>query len=106
MSQLLKSFIKRAPRLEESAAFKRHKVFFNILLLVVIFWLPIQWYLENKSKLSADFIVLANWIVWAIFFLEIVIMTTLSSQKRDYFFKKLAQSIYYYCDISSFLGKP
>lgn len=69
---------------KESDAVKATRDFFDFIMLLVMFWLPLQWYLEAKHRLSFEFIHVANWTVWCLFVLEIVVMTLIVKRKWYY----------------------
>lgn len=86
MSNLLRTFISGMSLSEQGKYFKLYQTVFNIILLLVIFWLPIEWYLQSKSLLPLEFIQVSNWVVWVIFLVEVVVLTALSQHKVNYFF--------------------
>mgnify|MGYP000096946962 CR=1 FL=1 len=87
MNRLLNLFISSISLSEQGKRFKRYQMVFNIILLLVIFWLPMQWYLQSKQLLTPEFIIVANWAIWSIFLVEVVVMTALSTEKVNYFFR-------------------
>jgi len=70
----------------EAPVAKTFARFFDFLMLLVMFWLPWQWYMEALNQLTAEFVFVANWIVWSLFVLEAVVMTSLVKRKFAYFF--------------------
>ena len=69
----------------ESASTKRAGRFFDFVMLLVMFWLPLQWYMDAQKLLSADFILVADWVVWSLFVLEFIVMIVLVKKKLSYF---------------------
>lgn len=63
---------------------KRTARFFDYVMLLVMFWLPLQWYLEALNQLTPKFSEIANWIVWSLFVLEALVMTVLVKRKLYY----------------------
>lgn len=57
---------------------------FEIPMLLIALWIPIQWYLEVQNLLVEDFILLADWLVWLTFSAETVVLTLLVRDKRRY----------------------
>ncbi len=57
---------------------------FDLLMVFVMFWLPLQWYMEYLGELSPAKINVLNWIIWSIFVLETGTMTILVNKKLDY----------------------
>jgi voltage-gated potassium channel len=55
--------------------------FFNAVMLIILFWLPLQWYLQSRQEISPLFVGIANWIVWFSFFIEALLMTFLVEKK-------------------------
>jgi len=68
----------------ESPRVKSTAHYFDLIMLFVMFWLPLQWYLEAQNELSAEFIAVANWVVWGLFVLETCVMTLLVKRKFYY----------------------
>lgn len=68
----------------ESVRAKKVARYFDFIMLLVMLWLPLQWYLEAQNELPADFVQLANWVVWGLFLLETVVMTLLVQRKFYY----------------------
>jgi voltage-gated potassium channel len=87
MKKLLNLFISSISLPEQGKRFKHYQMAFNIVLLLVMFWLPIQWYLQSKHLLTLEYITFANWVVWYIFLAEVIIMTALAQHKVSYFFR-------------------
>ena len=63
---------------------KRCNKFFDFIMLLVMFWLPIQWYLEYIGELTPQFIYSMNWIVWFLFAIEALVMTIFVKRKLNY----------------------
>lgn len=66
------------PRIRRTAAL------FETLLLGVAFWLPIQWYLEITHQITPGHALLLDWLVWAAFASETLILTLLVKRKIRY----------------------
>jgi voltage-gated potassium channel len=88
MENIIQRFLSGGSVTEQGKRFKHYQMVFNIILLLVIFWLPMQWYLQNKHLLTMEYITIANWVVWFIFLIEVVVMTSLASHKVNYFFRE------------------
>ncbi len=58
--------------------------FFETLLVLVLLWLPIQWYLQNTGKLSFRFLETMDWLIWLLFVSETVVLTFLVRSKERY----------------------
>ena len=69
---------------QESANCRRWGNLFDFIMLLVVFWLPLQWYLENINGIGSQAVLVANWIIWAIFVLELVVMLSLVNHKKYY----------------------
>lgn len=69
---------------DEPAYAKRAARFFDFILLLVMFWLPLQWYLQAKHQLTPEFITMANWVVWGIFVVEAIVMAAIVKHKLNY----------------------
>lgn len=87
MKKILHLFISSISLSEQGKRFKRYQMTFNIILLLMILWLPMQWYLQSRHQLTLEYITFANWVVWAIFLVEVIIMTALAKYKVSYFFR-------------------
>lgn len=57
---------------------------FEVPMLLVALWIPVQWYLEVKGLLPAPYGRLADWLVWSLFVSETLMLTTLVSDKAGY----------------------
>ncbi len=58
--------------------------FFDLAMLVVAFWLPIQWYLQIKHLIPESVAMTADWFVWVAFVAEALVMTALVDKKWLY----------------------
>lgn len=59
------------------------EVFYWVMLLI-IFWLPIQSYLEFRHVLLAKISFVSDWIIWAAFFVKVTVLTSLVKRKAHY----------------------
>jgi len=53
-------------------------------MILVAFWIPIQWYLEELNMISAHALRLGDWFVWLAFTLETLTLLLLVRNKRHY----------------------
>jgi len=53
-------------------------------MILVAFWIPIQWYLEELHKISPHAVIFGDWFVWLTFTLETLILLLLVRDKRLY----------------------
>lgn len=53
-------------------------------MLVVVLWIPVQWYLEETSTLPLRLGKLGDWLIWLVFVFETVLLTTLVRDKLRY----------------------
>jgi voltage-gated potassium channel len=58
--------------------------FFEWAMLIIVFWLPIQWYLEKRQILPAHLNVIADWMIWIAFVVETVTMVSMVKRKVRY----------------------
>lgn len=65
---------------------KKINKFFDFIMLLIMFWLPIQWYLEYLGELTPEFISTMNWIVWSLFVTEALVMSIIVKRKLNYLF--------------------
>lgn len=63
---------------------KRWARFFDIIMLIIIFWLPIQWYEEIKGLIAPQADTILNWVVWCSFLIEAGVMTSMVRNKLYY----------------------
>ncbi len=57
---------------------------FEALLLLVVFWIPLQWYLEVRGLISLEVSSVADWLVWGLFVSETTVLTLLVKNKGYY----------------------
>ncbi len=57
---------------------------FEALLLLVVFWIPLQWYLEVRGLISPSASAVADWLVWGLFVAETAVLTLLVKNKGYY----------------------
>ena len=53
-------------------------------MILVAFWIPIQWYLEELHMISVRAVLLGDWFVWLAFLLESLILLLLVRNKWQY----------------------
>ena len=53
-------------------------------MIMVAFWIPIQWYLEEVNMISVGAVRIGDWFVWFAFLLETLILLVLVHDKRQY----------------------
>jgi voltage-gated potassium channel len=53
-------------------------------MIMVAFWIPLQWYLEEVNMISAHVVLIGDWFVWLAFLLESIILLSLVHDKRQY----------------------
>lgn len=58
--------------------------YFSIVLLVVLLWLPVQWYLQSISLLSNQFLNVTHWVIWTLFVLELLSLVSCVTHKMAY----------------------
>ncbi len=58
---------------------------FEWVMLLIAFWLPVQWYLELQHQLTVGQILSLDWFVWSAFLLETVVVGFLVKKKLFYF---------------------
>jgi voltage-gated potassium channel len=68
----------------ESAKAQRWGLFFEWYLLIVAFWLPIEWYLVIIKAIPNNIVMISDWLVWASFVSEAVVLVCLVRQKWYY----------------------
>jgi len=66
---------------DERPAAKKWSGFFDIVMLFVLFWLPLQWVFETTGQFSAHVSEVADWVVWGIFVAESVIIFLFAKHK-------------------------
>jgi voltage-gated potassium channel len=55
-------------------------------MLLIVFWLPIQWYLEIRNVLVPEISEVADWIVWSAFVIKSVSLFAIVKRKMHYLF--------------------
>lgn len=53
-------------------------------MLIVVLWIPVQWYLEAKGLLPHNVARFDDWVIWTFFFVETVLLTRLVRNKAAY----------------------
>lgn len=59
--------------------------FFDTILVIILLWLPFQWYFQDHGWLSHQFIELADWIIWSAFLAEAITLSVLVNHPWRYF---------------------
>lgn len=57
---------------------------FEIPMLLLAFWIPLQWYMEQKGFLSPGVGRIADWVVWLLFVLETTVVSVLVHNRTTY----------------------
>jgi len=55
-------------------------------MVLVVLWIPFQWYLEETQAISHQSARIADWLVWLAFVFETVLLSSLVKGKRAYLF--------------------
>ncbi len=63
--------------------------FFAAGRIVVALWLGVQWHLGLRHDISFEYGVLANWLVWSYFIIEMTTLTVLVRQKWRYLYQNV-----------------
>ncbi|MGC9457175.1 MAG: potassium channel family protein [Halothiobacillaceae bacterium] len=71
------------PRWENARA-RMAASLFEIPIMMLVFWLPVQWYLEGHDLIDAGLATHIDQGIWALFLLEQVVLLALVERKRDY----------------------
>jgi voltage-gated potassium channel len=53
-------------------------------MMLVVLWIPIQWYMEVQGVVSTAHSRIGDWAVWLLFLLETVVVTSLVDDRRTY----------------------
>jgi voltage-gated potassium channel len=53
-------------------------------LLVVVLWIPVQWYLEETGAITLQHGKIGDWVIWLMFLLETVLLASLVRDKVHY----------------------
>ncbi len=53
-------------------------------LLIVVLWIPFQWYLEETGGIQIGLAHLFDWMIWLVFLGETVVLTSLVRHRRRY----------------------
>lgn len=53
-------------------------------MLIVVLWIPIQWYLEETHAVSSLFAHIIDWLIWLVFLVETILLTNLVRNKKRY----------------------
>lgn len=69
---------------EESVQAKKIANYFEWLMLLLVVWLPFQWYFLAHHTLSSGIATIDNWIIWFAFFLQTITMTYFVRYKIHY----------------------
>ncbi|MEN8169118.1 MAG: ion channel [Pseudomonadota bacterium] len=57
---------------------------FEVPMLLLALWIPLQWYMELKGLLQPSLGRLADWLVWSLFVLETTVLSTLVADRATY----------------------
>lgn len=57
---------------------------FEIPMLLLALWIPLQWYLEQKGMMSVEAGHIADWVIWLLFVLETSVLSALVSDRITY----------------------
>jgi len=68
----------------ESLYIQRLGTAFEWLMLLIAFWLPLQWYFEVHGVISHTFSDMFDWLIWLVFILETTSLTSLVKHKIYY----------------------
>lgn len=68
----------------ESQQIQKLGEFFYWVMLLIVFWLPIQSYLEFRHVLLPKITFVSDWIIWGAFFTKVSVLTTLVKRKIHY----------------------
>lgn len=69
---------------DERPLAQRWARYFEVPLLLVAFWIMIEWYLAARGKASSEMTHMTNWVVWLAFSFETLILTSLVKDKHRY----------------------
>ena len=68
----------------ESIQAKRLAQYFEWPMVALAIWIPVQWYLTTLNALPAPFIVVLDWLVWGLFVVETILMSSIVISKKRY----------------------
>lgn len=69
---------------QENETARRWAARFELPMLFVVLWIPIQWYMETRGVLSHPSTRLGDWVIWLTFVVETVTLSLLVDNKRVY----------------------
>lgn len=69
---------------QEEPRARRWAARFELPMLLLALWIPLQWYMELKGLLPAAIGRIADWIVWSMFVLETVVLSSLVRHRATY----------------------
>jgi len=55
-------------------------------MVLVVLWIPFQWYLEETQAIAAEIATVADWLVWLAFVFETLLLCALVKNRRAYLF--------------------
>lgn len=58
--------------------------FFDSLMVIILLWLPFQWYFQDHGELSHRFIEVLDWLIWLVFVCEMLVLTHLVKNVHRY----------------------
>lgn len=62
----------------------RWSYFFETIMVLILLWLPLQWYLQRTGKLPLSRISVIDWLIWFAFVSETLTLTWMMKKKRKY----------------------
>lgn len=68
----------------ESIQAKRLARYFEWPMVALAIWIPVQWYLTTLNALPVLFIVVIDWVVWGLFVVETLLMSSVVISKKRY----------------------
>jgi voltage-gated potassium channel len=57
---------------------------FELPMLLLAFWIPLQWYLEMRGLMPATVGRIADWVVWLLFVVETTVISSLVADRSTY----------------------
>ncbi len=58
--------------------------FFDTVLVIILLWLPIQWYMQRSGQIALQAVSVIDWIIWIAFVSETLTLTLLVKEKKRY----------------------
>jgi voltage-gated potassium channel len=69
---------------EENDRARRWAARFELPMLFIVLWVPIQWYMEVQGVMSAPASRLGDWVIWLTFVVETSVLSALVDDRRTY----------------------